>query len=394
MRVNAEDLKYGGHLKLTETGSRIGTYDPREKLAGRRVYTHDLDARLKAENAGVRWGWQLHAEALGQFSDDLEAFRDRSHSSLEDRTQFFDLSSTVDDHPENRLDLRFDRAFFSFRTAVLVVQVGRQALSWGNGLAFQVLDLFSPFSPVEFDKDYKSGSDMLYLQYVLGRGASVEVLVVPRRDESSGDLESGESSFAAKLRAELAGFGFDFVAAEHYDSEVAGIGVSHDLAGGVLRSDLAFHHEAEKDRFNALLNYDRSFVGCGHNIYLFGEYFRNGYGSEPNSDLVAPLNQALTDRLLRGELFTVRQNYLALGIQAELAARLNQYLTHIQSLDDGSAYVQVRTVVDLMQDLYLTAGFNIPAGSSGSEFGGYPVQGTTRLVEPSRSGFLKLAYYF
>jgi hypothetical protein len=32
---------------------------------------------------------------------------------------------------------------------------------WGNGLVFQVLDLFNPFPPNAVDREYKPGSDML-----------------------------------------------------------------------------------------------------------------------------------------------------------------------------------------------------------------------------------------
>ena len=41
-----------------------------------------------------------------------------------------------------------------------VVCVGRQAVTWGNGLIFNPMDLFNPFSPVDIERDYKDFNEI------------------------------------------------------------------------------------------------------------------------------------------------------------------------------------------------------------------------------------------
>ena len=37
-------------------------------------------------------------------------------------------------------------------------------MSWGNGLVFQPMDLFNPFTPTAVDRDYKPGNDLLLVE--------------------------------------------------------------------------------------------------------------------------------------------------------------------------------------------------------------------------------------
>ena len=51
-----------------------------------------------------------------------------------------------------------------FATDHVVMRFGRQAITWGNGLVFNAMDIFNPFDPAAVDKEYKTGDDMIYGQ--------------------------------------------------------------------------------------------------------------------------------------------------------------------------------------------------------------------------------------
>ena len=99
---------------------------------------------------------------------------------VDDASQWLDLTARtwIGDHAE--LIGRLDRASIGYTGDRLVVRLGRQALSWGNGLVFQVLDLFDPFPPNVLDTDYKPGRDMLTAQWRLP-GGDLQAIVVPGR---------------------------------------------------------------------------------------------------------------------------------------------------------------------------------------------------------------------
>jgi hypothetical protein len=39
-----------------------------------------------------------------------------------------------------------------------LIRIGHQAVTWGNGLLFNPMDLFNPFSPSDIERDYKIGA--------------------------------------------------------------------------------------------------------------------------------------------------------------------------------------------------------------------------------------------
>ena len=76
---------------------------------------------------------------------------------------------------------RLDRLSLTFTPSWGLVRIGRQAVTWGNGLVFNPMDLFNPFAPTAVQRDYKIGEDMAYAQVPIGM-AETQLLYLPRRD--------------------------------------------------------------------------------------------------------------------------------------------------------------------------------------------------------------------
>ena len=179
-----------------------------------------------------------------------------------DETRFFNLT-----HVEGEEDAwvyyhRIDRMAVSWEGDRATVRLGRQALSWGNGLVFNPADLLNPFAPTDVIRDYKVGTDMVLFQTFGGWMTDLQVVYVPRRDRETGDVETDQSSLAAKVRLEALTAEWEFLAIRHYDETVIGAGGSGYLGGAAWRADALYtflRKEADQSGYlTAVANLDYS----------------------------------------------------------------------------------------------------------------------------------------
>ncbi len=404
----AADVSLAGHLKY-QPGVQFFKDDSVFSSLGPDVtHQHEIDARLNAEYTLDSWDALVAVESLSVGGSGIEAqqqfvdlnpfARDRDILLNDDR-RLFDLTLEVVDEDDFVSVLRLDRASVGYTGEQLAVRLGRQVVSWGNTLIFSVLDVFNPFSPTEIDKDYKTGDDTFYAQWLFDWGADLQTVVIPRR-VPDGSLASDQSSFAGKFhhRIDSLELDFDLVAARHFDENLFGGGISMSLLGGVLRSDVSvteLRSGSNSVSFDA--NFDRSFLLFEKNLYGYVEYFRSGVGvgdGEYNS-----ISQDALDRLGRGELFVLGRDYLAAGTKLEMHPLLNWFTSTIFNLHDESGVIQQRFEYDASEDCLVTWGANIPYGPRSSEFGGILLPSSDPTAAPlflsqGVSAYLRLSYYF
>jgi hypothetical protein len=401
--VSADDWRFGGHAKYQFTYGAYHDDDLAAVYARRTPADHELDLRLKAEKRSGPWETVVHYELLSLYGDSLAARRTLAGlgypvaggvSGLpQDDRRLLDLTRDLSEGHQYASVQRLDRLSLAYLGEGGVLRAGRQAISWGNGLVFQPLDIFNPFSPIAIDKDYKTGDDMLYGQRAFGGKSDVQAILLPRRDPVSGKLADDQGSMALKYHSNLAGSDVDLLLARHYDEPLLGVGLVRNMGGAVLRMDLALSDTLADGRVGSVVvNADYSWVGLKRNMYGYLEYFHNGFGMRA-ADYAVP-SPALSARLARGELFTLGRDYLAAGIQTEISPLVNVYNGLIVNLHDASGFYQLRGVYDYRQNLQLQAGINLPYGGRDSEYGGVAVVPGGPLAAPARSVYMRSAYYF
>jgi len=132
------------------------------------------------------------------------------------------------------------------------------------------------------------------------------------------------------------------------------------------------------------------------NISGLLEYYYNGFGQADGDYSVAALttNTALLARISRGELFTLGRNYLAAGATIEITPLTILTPTLFTNLDDGSALLQLLLNYDIKQDFNLLAGFTLPIGPTGTEYGGIPSRIPGIFLSPGSALFAKLSWHF
>ncbi len=400
----ADDWNFGGHVKYQYTYADFRADDGNAVFGGDPAHDQNLDLRLKAENRAGPWDFAAHYELLAVAGDSLGARRRMAAAGIpaigtvsglpDDHRRLFDLTHETTDRNRLAAVQRFDRLSIGYSSARQSLRFGRQVASWGNGLVFQPLDFVNPFPPLVIDKDYKTGDDMLYGQWLVREQDDLQTIVLPRRDPATHRVESSQSTYAAKYRVRQSGFDIDLLGARHFGENLAGVGVVRSAGGAVWRLDVSYTDLDHGGSATSLVtNMDYSWTWGGKNVYGYAEYFRNGVGESDRANYATP-NVELSDRLARGELFTLARDYAALGLQVELTPLFNLYTNLIANLNDGSKFLQLRGVYDWMEDVQLMAGFNLPSGSRGTEYGGVPVAGSSFFVASGRSVYLRAAVYF
>ena len=400
----ADDWKFGGHVKYQYTYTDYRPDDINAVFGNDPARDHGLDLRLKAENRTGPWDFAVHYELLAVGGDTLESRRRIAAAGIpvagtvnglpDDRRQLFDLTHETMDQNRKAAVQRLDRLSVGYGDAQQTLRFGRQVVSWGNGLVFQVLDFVNPFPPNVIDKDYKPGEDMFYGQWLVDVRGDAQAVIVPRRDPATHDIESDQSTYAVKLRTRLSGFDLDWLAARDYAENLLGLAVVKSIGGAVWRLDASITDLENGGSATSLVtNMDYSWIWGGKNVYGYVEYFYSGVGESSRANYASP-NSELSARIARGESFTLARDYAALGLQVELTPLINLYTNLIANLNDGSKYFQLRGVYDWRQDVQLMAGVNLPSGSRDTEYGGVPVTGTSAFAATGKSVYMRAAYYF
>ena len=404
------ESEWGGHVKVR---GYVSWYDDESvfQLVGTDPYYDGyVEGRLKSKFYFGKWGYfNVHYEAILSGGDtrsktkDLERlFPDLYEETwvfggpVEDDRRLMDLTSTIDEGDGYILYNRLDRLSLTLLPKWGVVCIGRQAVTWGDGLIFNPMDLFNPYSPVDFERDYKIGDDMVSTQFSVDNIGDFQFLYVPRRDEISGDVNWDQSSLAGKLHFAKGTTEFDVMAAKHYKEAVLGIGSVGYLGDTVWRMDATWtflNEDKSKDGYMSLVaNVDYSWVWWEKNFYGFIEFYYNGLGDDNYTEAYA--DPDILERLERGEIFALGRTYLSGYIRVELNPLLNAYLTVINNLADPSGILQPRVIWDITEDIQITLGGNICYGRRNTEYGGFKYPDSDFFNEAPGSAYLWLTYFF
>lgn len=393
-----------GHLKYQYAFQHFAPADLGARLVGSRVSDHLIDVRIGSTRRWQRFDATADAELIGLGGDTIGAAMSRPAGpltapllglpDLSDRHQALDLGWSIAEGARAALVGRLDRLSVGYTGNRLVARLGRQALSWGNGLVFQVLDLFNPFPPNVLDTDYKPGRDMLTTQWLFAGGDDVQAIVVPGRSSRDRPLSGAESSAAAKWHHFAGAAELDLLVARHHDSTVIGGGGSHGAAGGVWRVDLSYTNVGGRHVTSVVANFDRAWVPGGRTVYAFGEYFYNGFGVATAGRGPVVADEALETRIERGELFNLGRHEAASGLRIEWTPLVTVSPTALVNLTDASTFVLLQVEYDWRQNLVVHAGLQAGLGRDGTEYGGTSVVGLPGEVAPGTRLWARLARYF
>jgi hypothetical protein len=399
--TEAPDLR--GHLKLQS----LGVFYPDDSLLsdvlGDRTLDLQLDGRLVTSWDLGAWDVAADAQLVGQYGDAIEATRELPAELQpyprrlpDDALRVADLTHELTDRGRGAAVIRLDRLSVGFTGTAFSFRLGRQAISWGNGLIYNPMDIVNPFDPAAVDTEYKTGDDMITAQWLMPSGNDLQAVVVGRRDPGTGEVSADAGTAAVKLHLFAGAWELDLLAAEHWDDPVLAVGAVRSIGGGVWRGDVVATDSDHGTEVSAVTSYSSSWIWWERNCSGMVELHWNGFGQPGGAYAPEDLagNPALLERFLRGEVFTLGRAYLGLSATVEVTPLLLVTPNAFVNLEDPSALLQVVVQADLAQDLRLVASASLPMGPDGSEFGGIESGLPGRTLGAGPQLFVQLARYF
>ena len=392
-----------GHTKTRFIGATFPSDSVLRDLAGSTSLDLEADLRLNLEASRGRWSFDAAYQLFGLYGDRVEYTRDLPSATglffprfPDDSGRYLDLTKVLHDRDKGALLHRLDRLSLGYTTEKAVVRLGRQAISWGNGLFYAPMDLVNPFDPATIDTEYKAGDDMLYLQYLQDNGNDVQAAAVARRNVLSGEAESTDSTFSLKYHGFAGEVEYDLLIAEHYDDPVVGVGFGRSVGGAVLGGDVVVTDTVNDTRIQLVANWSWSWTWGGRNVSGALEYHFNGFGQHDGRYDPASLaaNPDLLLRVARGEMFTLGRHYAAGSLLIEMTPLWTLTPTILANLVDPSALLQFVTSLSLSDNLAFLGSLNLPVGPSGSEFGGIETGIDGRYLSTGAGLFAQIAWYF
>ena len=393
---------FGGHLKYRFTYIDYPQNSIFSDALGSSAVNNSLETRLKFNARRDSWDFDGHYQFIAIHADTLQLAQRLPDSALpinnviNDDRRWWDLTYSFGGDDKTVFIHRLDRLSVAYTTDHTVWKFGRQAISWGNGMIFTPMDVFNPFDPAAVDKEYKTGDDMAYGQYLFDSGNDLQGVAVVRRNPRTGNVQTDQSSLALKYHGFLGMNEFDLLAAQHFDDQILGVGGITNIGGAVWRGDLTWTKTDLETVFSAASSLSYSWNWGGKNISGLLEYYYNGFGQKNGTYSVADLlhNPDLVKRLERGELFTLARHYIAASATVEMTPLFMLIPNFFVNLEDPSALAQLVVQYDWKQNLMVLGALNIPIGPDGTEYGGIeaPVDGLYFSTGPSL--FAQLAWYF
>ena len=398
----AVEWQAGGHVKYQFLYTQYPDDSIFRDLLGSSDIGNNLEARIKLSARRDRWDVKADYQFIAIHSDSLRLAESLPggalpvNSVISDDRRWWNLTYTFGDDDTTAFVHRLDRLSVGLTTERTAWRFGRQAISWGNGLVFNPVDIFNPFDPAAVDKEYKTGDDMLYGQILFNNGSDLQTVAIVRRDPYTGDVESDQSSLAFKYHGFIGTNEFDLLAAEHFGDSVLGVGGGISLGGAVLRGDVTWTDTDTQQVWSAVSSISYSWTWGGKNISGLLEYYYGGFGQKNGAyrpeDLLQ--NPDLLRRLERGELFTLGRNYLAASAMVEVTPLFLLTPNLFVNLEDPSSLFQLVAQYDWKQNIQVLAALNLPIGASGTEYGGIESPLDGRYFSTGPKLFAQLAWYF
>ncbi len=259
-----------------------------------------------------------------------------------------------------------DRAWATVRLPRTELTVGRQAVGWGRGVLFGAVDLFSPFSPTEVDREWRRGVDAIRADVKLADRVSIDGV------GAFGET-TDESAFAARLRGYAGRADVEVVGGWRARDVFAGLTSSAAVGDAELHGELAVFRTPEPLPTAEAGDDDRTTVkavvggsyrfALGSGLLVFAEYHYSGFGAKRAEDILQLLqNPEFQERFLRGDTQILLRHAIAVLGGYEFTPELRLDGQWLQSPVDGSGLVTSSATITLGDKLsFLVSGY-LPYG--------------------------------
>jgi len=238
--------------------------------------------RLNALGQPSEWlSYEVHGLSTNVFntgSDSVGALFAPTNNAVSLRYRLFDGQYTLGDQPDFLSTVSLERSNLSIFLPFADIVIGRQALSFGKALFWNPLDVFRPFDPTQFDRDYKSGIDALRIYAPIGDDLGITVIGTGSHEDANYDLGSWYgSSIIGRLEWTTLGWDIAFQGGKIFGGYQVGAAASGELFEIPVRAEAAYFRPEQGDAYNQHVSL---VLGTGYRfentLHIEFEYFYNG----------------------------------------------------------------------------------------------------------------------
>lgn len=341
--------------------------EPEVRLGPRLTATMAYEQRLRvfSQPSGLAAGAILPAETPGPF-----------------RMRQLDWSLVATSGTSWRHEV--DRASVGVHLDRTELTIGRQAIGWGRGWLFSAVDIFSPFSPVEVDREWRRGVDAIRADVQLADRVSLDFVsaVGPTVDESV---------FATRFRGYTGQIDLEVMGGRRARDLFVGATTSAAVADGELHGEFALYRLPEgslptsgtSDQSERLVV--KAVAGgsyqlpIGHGVLISAEYHYSGFGATRPGDILGFLQDArFRQRYQRGDTQILQRHAMAVTGSYEFSPEWRIVSLWLHSPVDGSGLWSPSATLTLGDRLSVLGGVYLPYGrtpvgaSLRSEYGTMP----------------------
>lgn len=313
----------------------------RQNLRG---YPHrNLTAALELK---TRLFWGESAAELRRFGD----LYGKERTYFDGRRDFLSKERLV-------LTGTVDRLWLNWTYGPLDLTAGRQRIAWGTNLVWNIVDLFNPRSPLDFDNVEMPGVDAVRMQYHPSPTSVLEIAAAPRRNDAG--------TVAALFYFNRSKYDLFLLSGRDRRATLIGSAWSGQIQGGGFRGESLLRLPDTDDgssakQFTAAVSGDYAFR---NSLYLHMEILYNSLGTTDKAGGFA-LQQSLANGWLtpsRWSIYGEAAKDLHPLLRGDLAGILNPY--------DASWYLTPALTWSAATNLDCTLLGLIFSGEPGTEFG-------------------------
>jgi hypothetical protein len=267
-----------------------------------------------------------------------------------------DFDETLTTQSNFAVHHNLDRLSVALEWPEVSVRVGRQAIGHGTARLFNATDIFSPFSSVSLDTEYKRGVDAVRLTVPIGEWHETELYAIANEDA----IEDG--MLLARWRGTFSPVDVSVIAGVSYGEPTFGLDVSAQVGGAGLYGEALVRvplndRAPVQDTTRATIGVDWYWADAKLQITLEGHY--NGPGVLDPADL---LDAASSHEVRSGETTLLGAWYTGLLLSYELTPLLRPSLSWMANWGDLSSLLGPALAWDFGEETAVSLGALVGLG--------------------------------
>jgi hypothetical protein len=269
-----------------------------------------------------------------------------------------------------------DRAYVALHLRGVELTVGRQAVGWGRGVLFGAVDLFSPFTPLTADREWRRGVDAVRADVKIAGRASLDLV-------GAFGARLDDSTLAARLRGYAGAVDLELVGGRRGRDAFGGIATSAAVGDAEVHGELALFRPPEplsgwpRPRTVVKAVVGGSYrVPAGDGLLVHVEYHYSGFGAKDVGDAATVFGDPeFRERYARGDTQILGRHAVAATASLEVSPELALTGLWLVSPADGSGVVAPSATVtfgdkvSLLATAYVAHGRAPRGGRLRSEYG-------------------------